>query len=202
MCCGYVSLISTNLFFISILLLYWGYRWHSQKCFQCILVRFALSIVLLYPLTTLLSLTPLFCLFVFALLGFEFRAYTLSHSTSPFFVMGFFQNKVLQTICQGWLWTSGLLISASWVARITGVSHRRLAFNDTTQGSMSRSSRYQSHKCLHLLCVLFICMLNFCNNFRLTWSCENCTEGSSVCFTQIFPMVTVIITGVLSKPRD
>jgi Na+/proline symporter len=36
------------------------------------------------------------CLFVYlfiflAVLGFELRAYTLSHSTSPFFVMGFFE---------------------------------------------------------------------------------------------------------------
>jgi hypothetical protein len=30
----------------------------------------------------------------------------------------------LQTISLGWLWTVILLISASWVARITGVSHR------------------------------------------------------------------------------
>jgi hypothetical protein len=27
----------------------------------------------------------------FAVLGFELRAYTSSHSTSPFFVMGFFE---------------------------------------------------------------------------------------------------------------
>jgi hypothetical protein len=27
------------------------------------------------------------------------------------------------TICLGWLWTSILLISTSWVARITGMSH-------------------------------------------------------------------------------
>jgi hypothetical protein len=27
----------------------------------------------------------------FAVFGFELRAYTLSHSTSPFFVMGFFE---------------------------------------------------------------------------------------------------------------
>jgi hypothetical protein len=39
----------------------------------------------------------------------------------------FFWDRVLQTICPDWLWTSILLISASWVARITGVSHRRLA---------------------------------------------------------------------------
>jgi hypothetical protein len=37
----------------------------------------------------------------FPVLGFELRAYTLSHSTSPFFVMGFFfQDRVLQPICQ------------------------------------------------------------------------------------------------------
>jgi hypothetical protein len=30
---------------------------------------------------------------------------------------------VSQTICPGWLETSILLISASWVARITGMSH-------------------------------------------------------------------------------
>jgi hypothetical protein len=40
-----------------------------------------------------------------------------------FFVMGFFQDKVLCTICPGWPWTLILLIFASWVARITGVSH-------------------------------------------------------------------------------
>jgi hypothetical protein len=31
-----------------------------------------------------------FFFFVFAMLGFELRSYSLSHSTSPFFVMGFF----------------------------------------------------------------------------------------------------------------
>jgi hypothetical protein len=30
-------------------------------------------------------------LFIFAVLGFELRAYTLSHSTSPIFVIGFFE---------------------------------------------------------------------------------------------------------------
>jgi hypothetical protein len=40
----------------------------------------------------------------------------LSHSTSSVFVM-FFQDRVLRTICHGWLRTSILLISASWVAK-------------------------------------------------------------------------------------
>jgi hypothetical protein len=50
----------------------------------------------------------------------------LSHSTSPIFVKSFW-DKVLWTICLGWLWTMIFLISASWVARITGVSHQHLA---------------------------------------------------------------------------
>jgi hypothetical protein len=39
----------------------------------------------------------------------------------------FFQNTVSQTICPGWLQTMILLISASWVARIIGLSHQHLA---------------------------------------------------------------------------
>jgi hypothetical protein len=34
-----------------------------------------------------------------------------------------FRDRVFWTICLAWLWTTILLISASWVARITGVSH-------------------------------------------------------------------------------
>jgi hypothetical protein len=40
---------------------------------------------------------------------------------------GFFQDRVSWTICPDWLWTMIFLISASWVARITGVSHWRPA---------------------------------------------------------------------------
>jgi hypothetical protein len=42
------------------------------------------------------------------------------------FCDGFFKVRFLQT-AQGWLWTAMLLISASWVARITRVSHWHLA---------------------------------------------------------------------------
>jgi hypothetical protein len=41
--------------------------------------------------------------FFFAVLGFELRAYILSHSTSPFVCVcvydGFFRGRVLQTVC-------------------------------------------------------------------------------------------------------
>jgi hypothetical protein len=65
-------------------------------------------------------------LFFFVVIGLELRAYTLSYSASPF-SWGFFRDRVSWTICPGWLQTSILLISASWVARITGVSHQHPA---------------------------------------------------------------------------
>jgi hypothetical protein len=60
--------------------------------------------------------------FVFAVLGLKLRAYTLNHSTSPFLWRAF-RGRVSRTICPGWLWTTILLISASWVAKIIDVSH-------------------------------------------------------------------------------
>jgi hypothetical protein len=45
------------------------------------------------------------------------------HHQAPLFCAGFFRDRVLQTIWLGWLRTTVLLISVSWVARITGVSH-------------------------------------------------------------------------------
>jgi hypothetical protein len=40
------------------------------------------------------------------------------------FYDGFFWDRILQTICPGWLWTSLLLTSASWVDRMTDMSHQ------------------------------------------------------------------------------
>jgi hypothetical protein len=51
---------------------------------------------------------------------------TTCHSTSSFFLIGFFQDRISWTVCLGWLWTLLLLISASWVSRITGMSHQCL----------------------------------------------------------------------------
>jgi hypothetical protein len=44
----------------------------------------------------------------------------LSHSASLFCV-GFFRYRVLWNICL--LWTTIFMLSASWVARMTGVNH-------------------------------------------------------------------------------
>jgi hypothetical protein len=45
----------------------------------------------------------------------------LSHASCPF-CSGYFGDGVWQTICPGWCWTAILLLSASQVARIAGVS--------------------------------------------------------------------------------
>jgi hypothetical protein len=47
-----------------------------------------------------LSPKTLFLFFFFAVLGLQLRAYTLSHSTSPFFVMGVFEIDEL-VACAG-----------------------------------------------------------------------------------------------------
>jgi hypothetical protein len=63
-----------------------------------------------------------FFFFFFVVLGLELRAFTLTHSTA-LFLWRVFWDRVSWTICLGWLQTTVLLISTSWVARITGVSH-------------------------------------------------------------------------------
>jgi hypothetical protein len=50
----------------------------------------------------------------------------VSHSTSCF-MLGIFEIGSHKLFPQGWLWTMILLIAASWVARIIGVSHQPLA---------------------------------------------------------------------------
>jgi hypothetical protein len=50
----------------------------------------------------------------FVVLEFELRACTLNHSTSPIFVMGFFDiGSQTISLSMGWLQTGILLISAS-----------------------------------------------------------------------------------------
>jgi hypothetical protein len=48
----------------------------------------------------------------------------------PHFCGGFFQVRVLWILCcPCWFWTAFLLISASWVARVTSMSHWHLPWN-------------------------------------------------------------------------
>jgi hypothetical protein len=72
-----------------------------------------------------------FYFFILEYLGLKLRVSHLlgRHSTTwatPLalvFYVGYFWEIVLWTICPSCLWTVVLLISASWVAKITGVRH-------------------------------------------------------------------------------
>jgi hypothetical protein len=62
-------------------------------------------------------------------LFFFFQYWNLNSEPPPWgtppalFLWRVFWDRVSRIICLGWLWILILLISASWVARITGVSH-------------------------------------------------------------------------------
>jgi hypothetical protein len=67
-------------------------------------------------------------LFIFFLWYWSLNSGPIPWATPPaLFCEVFFQDKVSQTICPGWLQTAIFLIYASWVARITGMSHWCLA---------------------------------------------------------------------------
>jgi hypothetical protein len=57
-------------------------------------------------------------------LGFELKAYTFSHSTSPFF---FPEIGYHELFAWGWLQTGIFLIFTSSVAKIASMSHQCLA---------------------------------------------------------------------------
>jgi hypothetical protein len=73
--------------------------------------------------------TCLLLLLLFCSTGAWTQGLHLELLHQPYFWKGFFEIGSHGTICPIWLQTSILLISASWVARITGVSHWYLAPN-------------------------------------------------------------------------
>jgi hypothetical protein len=67
-------------------------------------------------------------LFIYFLQFWGLNSGPTPQATPPiFFYEGFFRDRVSRTVCLGWLLTVILLVSASWVARIIGVSHWCLA---------------------------------------------------------------------------
>jgi hypothetical protein len=67
-------------------------------------------------------------IYIFCNTGVWTQSLHVKHLHQPFFVMDFFEMEVSQTTCLAWHQTSILLISASWVARITAISHQNLAW--------------------------------------------------------------------------
>jgi hypothetical protein len=109
----------------------------------------------------------------FVVLRFELSVYTLSHSTSPF-LWWVFWDKVLRAICLGWLWTVILMISVSWVTRITGMSHQHLAYNKVLTISCICRVLYWKWK--------LVVLLHFGPNIKSkTWKSDHHKSGT-VCF--------------------
>jgi hypothetical protein len=72
--------------------------------------------------------SQLFLSFFFFFQYWGLNSSPTSQATPPtLFREGVFQDRLSQTICPCWLQTVSLLISASWVARISGVSHQHPA---------------------------------------------------------------------------
>jgi hypothetical protein len=100
--------------------------------------------------------------------------HTCSASTLPLeplhqscFVMGFFKIGSCQVFVQGWLRTVILLISASWIARITGVSHQCLTMAVFHSGAKICSQGLGPK-------YLTICYdLTFCGFGGYTWYCTD-----------------------------
>jgi hypothetical protein len=101
--------------------------------------------------------------FFFAVLVLELRAFTLSHSTGPF-LWRIFQDRVSGTICLGLLWTTIILISASLVATITGMSHQCLA----------QTMKFSSPKSW----VFFVCLFSFRQYWGLNSGSYTCWKAS------------------------
>jgi hypothetical protein len=76
------------------------------------------------------------------IVGFELRAAPWVPPPNIFCdFFFFFQDRVSQTICPGWFQITTLLISASWVARITGVSHCCPAAQEIPEKAQGRACR-------------------------------------------------------------
>jgi hypothetical protein len=96
------------------------------------------------------------------------------------FCDGCFQDRVSWTICPGWLQPEILLISASWVARITGMSHRHLAkklYITTYLKSPQRSCRilsvsFNEWEKLRLMRVNGSSKWQFLTNIKVHWTVE------------------------------
>jgi hypothetical protein len=72
------------------------------------------------------------------------------------FLWRVFRDRVLLTICPGWLQTTILLISDSWVAKIIGVSHQHLARNTFLKKSFFQCWRLNPRPCTCQASILLL----------------------------------------------
>jgi hypothetical protein len=94
-----------------------------------------------------LVLASIFFFFLFCSTGVWTQGLHLEPLHQPFFVKRFFEIGSCELfIYLGWLQTAILLISASWVARITGVSHQHPAFRSFWYAVRDCKSRERVHE--------------------------------------------------------
>jgi hypothetical protein len=106
-----------------------------------------------------------------------------------------FWDRVLRTTCPGWLWTVILLISASWVAQITDMSHWCLAYKVKFTPLLCLAQLifyalywkiFSCHK-IHLVTYIFLVFVCFpagCRRYRKGQAagvCLLCRVESSAC---------------------
>jgi hypothetical protein len=98
---------------------------------------------------------------------------------TPFFVKGFFKIGSPKLVIWGWLRTAFLLISASWVGRITNVSHWHLAYF------------FLEQTCEH-----------FCLLFPFQGWCWGLTLPLYATFRTAFTMHTALSSPTLCDPKS
>jgi hypothetical protein len=127
-CTSWRLLMGTSFPFVSRNCIHFAFRFINMCCNKkiSIIYFFWSTNNAILQIKTLRFVPKFVCLFVVVLTAWT-QGLHLEPLHQPFFCVGLFWDRVLRTICPYWLQTSILLTSASWVVRITGVSHWCLA---------------------------------------------------------------------------
>jgi hypothetical protein len=132
---AFINLGCVTLIFYKFIEVGYIYLWQTKQNKQTKQLKSSFSLHITSFCLLFVCFSFFYCILLF-IFDIFFHHYYFFHSAEAWtqglhleplhdhFFDGFFQDKVLQTICQSWLWTVILLMSASWVARITGMSYR------------------------------------------------------------------------------
>jgi hypothetical protein len=127
----------------------------------------------------------------------------LSHSVSPFFVLGIFKIGSLKLFAQGWPRTMILLISASWVAEIIGMSHWRPAviiswntFSSFTFFLLSSWNPLITNNMLWLQSHNVLCSFYFCNLLSLLFMNYFCYSVFKFTYFFLWPFHSTVSQSI------
>jgi hypothetical protein len=122
--------------------------------FECFIQRttgplsFFFSSYILYLLLQIMYICVciyIYIFFFFCNAGVWTQGLHLELLHQSLFCDGFFWDRISWTISPNWLWIAFLLFSASWVARITGVSHQFLVISFFERVSLYSPSWLWTH---------------------------------------------------------